>query len=62
MEQKFDAAPVCAIPDISAPSLAITYSPWQEWNCVYEAERALCRGTIFPCLDKPFLEGGCPNG
>ena len=43
------------------PSLAMTYSPWQQWECVYEAETGLSRGTIFPGLDKPFLEGACPR-
>lgn len=42
------------------PALAMTYSPWQQWDAVYECDVALCRGTIFPCLDKPFLEGACP--
>lgn len=44
----------------SMPALAMTYSPWQQWDAVYEADVALCRGTIFPGLDKPFLEGACP--
>ena len=42
------------------PALAMTYSPWQQWEAVYEPEVALCRGTIFPSLDKPFLKGACP--
>ena len=41
------------------PALAMTYSPWQEWDTVYEAEVGLKRGTIFPGLDKPFCEGAC---
>jgi hypothetical protein len=43
------------------PSLAMTYSPIQAWECVYDAETGLARGTIFPGLDKPFLEGACPS-
>ncbi len=40
--------------------LAMAYVPWQEWRNVYSAEKALCRGTIFEDLDKPFLGiGGC---
>ena len=32
----------------------------QEWGCVYPEGRALCRGTLFPALDKPFFgKGGC---
>ena len=46
-------------PDVM-PALSMTYSPWQQWGPVYEAEVALSRGTIFPGLDKPFLEGACP--
>lgn len=42
--------------------LAMAYVPVQQWDCVYEdCHRALQRGTIFPNLDKPFLEGACPN-
>ena len=43
------------------PSLAMLYSPWQEWETVYDLQTALCHGTIFPGLDKPFLKGACPN-
>ena len=41
--------------------VAMAYVPWQRWNTVYDLERALCTGTIFPELDKPFLgvRGGC---
>ncbi len=41
------------------PALAMLYSPWQEWEAVYELPEAIRRGTIFPGLDKPFLEGAC---
>lgn len=36
------------------PALAIAYVRWQELCDVYEPEKALNRGTIFPELDKPF--------
>ena len=36
--------------------LAMAYVPGQSWNTIYEAEKALCRGTAFPELDLPF---GC---
>ena len=40
--------------------LAMAYVPWQEWQNLYSAETALCKGTIFKDLDKPFLRiGGC---
>ena len=41
------------------PALAMTYSPNQLWETVYDAETGLCRGTIFPGLDKPFCRGAC---
>lgn len=40
---------------INAPSLAMVYSPKQEWGETYEVNVALERGTLFPELDKPFL-------
>lgn len=44
------------------PPLAMAYVPMQQWDCYYEDPmKSLCRGTIFPSLDKPFLEGACPN-
>ena len=35
--------------------LAMAYVPWQQFSTVYEPDRALSAGTIFPELDKPFL-------
>lgn len=38
----------------------MVYIAAQEWELVYPAERALCQGTLFPALDKPFFgKGGC---
>jgi hypothetical protein len=34
---------------------AMSYVPVQFFDEVYEADVGLSRGTIFPCLDKPFL-------
>ncbi len=31
------------------------YVPWQQWGMTYEPAKALKSGTIFPCLDLPFL-------
>ena len=36
-------------------SLAMSYVPFQKWGRVYESDVALQRGTVFPCLDKPFI-------
>ena len=35
-------------------SLAMVYSPCQEFTGLYAPEEALCRGTIFMELEKPF--------
>lgn len=39
-------------------ALAMAYVPWQYFTNVYEPDKALEIGTIFPELDKPFLAGG----
>lgn len=39
--------------------VAMAYVPFQICKDQYEAEKALCRGTLFPSLDKPFLGGKC---
>ena len=40
-------------------AVAMAYVPFQECNDVYPCEKALCVGTVFPVLDKPFLAGCC---
>lgn len=35
--------------------VAMAYVPWQNFYKVYEPEKALMIGTIFPELNKPFL-------
>ena len=40
--------------------LAMAYVPWQSWREIYKECKALCVGTIFEELDKPFRgRGGC---
>lgn len=39
-------------------ALAMAYVPWQHFANVYEPDKALLVGTIFPELDKPFLAEG----
>lgn len=34
--------------------LAMAYVPWQRFGQTYDPSKALCTGTIFPELDKPF--------
>lgn len=47
---------------IQQAPLSMAYVPVQQWDCIYDnAMQALCRGTVFPGFDKPFLEGACPN-
>lgn len=48
-----DALP--ALPE--NPVVAMAYVPFQTDNSVYDAAKALQRGTAFPVLDKPFLAG-----
>lgn len=47
--------------DMNRFSVAMGYVPWQYWHTVYDLEKALSCGTIFPELDKPFrgVRGGC---
>lgn len=50
----------CMHDPLNGLPIAMAYVPWQEWKNIYAAEKALCRGTIFEELDKPFLgKGGC---
>ncbi len=36
-------------------SVAMAYVPFQQWCDVYECDKALCQGTVFPVLDLPFM-------
>ena len=40
-------------------SLAMAYVPIQEWGETYRCCEALDKGTLFPCLYKPYCMGGC---
>lgn len=40
------------------PSLAMVYSPYQHFHMLYSTTEALCRGTLFMELDKPWKVGG----
>ncbi len=37
--------------------VGMAYVPMQTWGPIYEPGKALCQGTLFPDLDKPFLGG-----
>lgn len=41
------------------PVTAMAYVPFQTNTTTYTKEKALCSGTAFPDLDKPFLGGKC---
>lgn len=48
----------CPMPSGVLPSkvvYAMAYVPFQQWETPYDTDVALSRGTIFPCLDKPFI-------
>lgn len=58
---------IMSFPDISTgkttalpkdPKLAMAYVPFQTDLNVYDEMKALKAGTLFPCLDKPFLGSG----
>ncbi len=56
----------CAYPAKSDPlsgmAIAMAYVPWQFFHDVYEPEKALQAGTVFPELNQPFCgKGGCPK-
>ena len=37
--------------------LAMAYIPYQQWGNVYDDDKALAQGTLFPDLDLPFKGG-----
>lgn len=47
-----------ALPTLAGESLAMVYSPLQEFDNLYEPEKALCAGTLFKELEKPFWGAG----
>ena len=40
------------------PVLTMAYVPMQEYGVLYDQADALCAGTLYPDLDKPFLGKG----
>lgn len=40
------------------PVLAMAYVPMQEYGVLYDEADALCAGTLYPDLDKPFTGKG----
>ena len=38
----------------AAPVLAMVQAPVQPWETLYDPEKSLREGTVFPSLDQPF--------
>ena len=38
--------------------VGICYVPMQKWEQIYDEDTAFSAGTLFPCLNLPFLGGG----
>ena len=47
----------CPFP--SCGCLGYGYVPVQELNCMYDTDKAICNGTVFPELDLDICEYGC---
>ena len=56
--EKENCASTCVHDLLNGMPLAMAYVPWQDFKDLYPAEKALCRGTIFEELDKPFSGKG----
>lgn len=52
----------CALRATERMPVGMTYTPYQEFIRLYEPCEAICRGTIFCDLDKPFLMTNCQQG
>lgn len=48
----------CPSEHVSPFALTMVYAPMQQLGVTYDADKALCRGTLFPELDKPLLAAG----
>lgn len=53
--QSCDLHTPAPLPEDPVPAMA--YVPFQQYGAVYEPEKALASGTLFPDLDKPFSGG-----
>ncbi len=47
--------PCHTVYELDSLPLGMAYVPWQQFDTVYEVDKALGCGTIFPELYKPFL-------
>lgn len=46
---------------VDSMMLAMAYVPWQQWEEIFDYEKALCIGTIFVNLDKPWTGRACDS-
>ena len=46
--------PDCKCPPEDGFPIGMAYVPWQKFCKIYDPAKALCQGTIFAQLDKPF--------
>lgn len=44
---------------VDSMMIAMAYVPWQQWEEIFDYEKALCTGTIFKNLDKPWTGRAC---
>lgn len=60
-QEKRECVSYAASSCLNNKPIAMAYVPWQHFNSVYEPDKALMCGTIFPELNKPFLgkRGAC---
>ena len=49
----------CNFSSVDLFPLAMAYIPMQKFENLYSVDEALCSGTLFKDLDKPFLGGKC---
>lgn len=40
--------------DLSSKPIGMSYVPWQQWENIYDPQKALMNGTIFADLNLPF--------
>lgn len=54
VQPEFQQCQRCGSLDLNNMPIAMAYVPWQYFDKVYEVDKALQYGTIFPELNKPF--------
>ncbi|MCY1714433.1 spore coat associated protein CotJA [Caproiciproducens galactitolivorans] len=52
-----EACMIARTPLPAVTVVAMAYVPFQQFGTIYDPEKGLRSGTLFPDLDKPFLGG-----